>query len=133
MKRHITNVMGKARADGFAPGDMLINKCHGGEGLGATDNFPTNSKKRTLLEDYTFEENCTMNTRDYVFPHKSDAEVIDIMRHYGIVHDVPGDGSCGYHCMMVLLRRMKLMSREVKTDQYQVVSRYVGVPYLKGR
>ena len=48
MKRHIPNAMGKARADGFAPGDMLINKIHGGEGVGATDNFPTNSKKRTL-------------------------------------------------------------------------------------
>jgi hypothetical protein len=133
MKRHITNAMGKARADGFAPGDMLINKIHGREGVGATDDFPTNSKKRTLHEHYTVDENCTMSTKDYVFPHKSEAEAIDIMRRYGIVHDVPGDGSCGYHCMMVLLRRMKLMSREVKTDQYQVVSRCVGVPYLKGR
>jgi len=64
MKRHTTHAMGKARADGFAPGDMLINKFHGGEGVGATDVFPTNSKKRTLLENYTVEENCTMNTRD---------------------------------------------------------------------
>ena len=58
MERHITNA--------FAPGDMLINKIHGGEGVGATDDFPTNSKKRTLHDDYTFDENCRMNTRDYV-------------------------------------------------------------------
>jgi hypothetical protein len=55
MKRHITNAMGKATADGFAPGDMLINKFHGGEGVGvgATDIFLTNFKKRTLSEDFT--------------------------------------------------------------------------------
>ena len=47
MKRNIKNAMGKAIADGFAPGDMLINKFHGGEGVGATDKVPTNSKKRT--------------------------------------------------------------------------------------
>ena len=118
MKRHITNAMGKARAAGFAPGDMLINKIHGGVGVGATDNFPTNSKKRTLHEDYTVDENCRMNTRDYVFPHKSEAEAIDIMRRYGIVHDVPGDGSCGYHCMMLLLRRMKLIDSTLSVTQF---------------
>ena len=119
MKRHITNAMGKARADGFALGDMLINKFHGGEGVGATDYFPPNSKKRTLPEDYTVEENCTMNTREYVFLHKSEAEAIDIMRHYGIVHDVPGDGSCGYHCMMLLLCRMKLIDNTLSVTQYR--------------
>ena len=51
MKRHVTNAMGKATAD-----DMLINKFHGGEGVGATDIFPTNSKKRTLSEDFTVEK-----------------------------------------------------------------------------
>ncbi len=61
MKRNIKNVMGKARADGFAPGDMLINIFHGGEGVGATDDVPTNSKKRTS-EDFTVDKNCTMNT-----------------------------------------------------------------------
>ncbi len=64
MKKHITNAMGKARADGFAPGDMLINKIHGGEGVGATDIFPTNSKKRKLPEDNTVDKNCTLNIRD---------------------------------------------------------------------
>jgi hypothetical protein len=30
MKKHIIKGMGKAKADGFAPGDMLINKFNGG-------------------------------------------------------------------------------------------------------
>jgi len=51
MKRHITNAMGKARADGFTL-NMLINKFNDREGVGETDVFPTNSKKRTLSEDY---------------------------------------------------------------------------------
>ena len=34
MKRNIKNAMGKAIADGFAPGDMLINTFHGGEEAG---------------------------------------------------------------------------------------------------
>ena len=66
MKSNIKNAMGKAIADGFAPGDMLINKFHGGQGVGASDEVPTNSKKRTS-EDYTVDKNCTMNTGDYVF------------------------------------------------------------------
>jgi hypothetical protein len=56
MKRHITNAMGKGTADGFAPGDMLINKFHGGDRVGTTDIFPTNSKKRTLSADFTLEK-----------------------------------------------------------------------------
>ena len=118
MKRNIKNAMGKAIADGFAPGDMLINKFHGGQGVGASDEVPTNSKKRTS-EDYTVDKNCTMSTGNYVFPHKSSAEAIDIMRRYGILHDVPGDGSCGYHCIMLLLRRMKLIDITLSVTQFR--------------
>ena len=119
MKRNITNAMGKARSHGFTPGDMLINKFHGGEGVGATYIFPMNSKKHTLSEDSTVENNCTLNTRDYVFPHKSESEAINIMRRYGIVHDVPGDGSCGYHCMMLLLRMMQLIDNTLSVTQFR--------------
>ena len=97
MKRNIKNAMGKAIADGFAPGDMLINKFHGGQGVGASDEVPTNSKKRTS-EDYTVDKNCTMSTGNYVFPHKSSAEAIDIMRRYGILQAVVIIASC-YCCV----------------------------------
>ncbi len=40
------------------------------------------------------------------------------MRRYGIVHDVPGDGSCGYHCMMLLLRRMQLIDNTLSVTQF---------------
>ena len=135
MKRNIKNAMGKARADGFAPGDMLINNFHGGEGVGATDEVPTSSEKRTS-EDYTVDKICLMNTGDYVFPHKSSAEAIDIMRRYGIVHDVPGDGSCGYHCIMFLLHRMQLIDITLTVSQFRQgnlefiqtnMSKFIGV------
>ena len=41
------------------------------------------------------------------------------MRRYGIVHDVPGDGSCGYHCMMLLLRMMQLIDNTLSVTQFR--------------
>jgi hypothetical protein len=52
------------------------------------------SKQRPLSEDTTINDDCTLNTREYVFPHKSEAEAINILRRYGTVHDGPRDGSC---------------------------------------
>ncbi len=95
MKKHIIKGMGKAKADGFALGDMLINKFNGGDTVSAAAIVVTTikSKKHPLSEDTTIDDTCTLNTREYVFPHKSEAEAINILRRYGIVHDVSGDGS----------------------------------------
>ena len=41
------------------------------------------------------------------------------MRRYGILHDVPGDGSCGYHCIMLLLHRMKLIDITLSVTQFR--------------
>ena len=41
------------------------------------------------------------------------------MRCYGIVHDVPGYGSCGYHCMMLLLSKMNLIDNTLSVNQFQ--------------
>ncbi len=53
-----------------------------------------------------------------IFPHKSEAEAINILRRYGTVRDVPGDGSCGYRCMMLLLCRMKLIDNTLSVSQF---------------
>ncbi len=78
MKKHIIKGMGKAKADGFAPGDMLINKFNGGDTVSAAAIVATTikSKKRPSSEDSTIDDSCTLNTREYVFPHKSEAEAI---------------------------------------------------------
>jgi hypothetical protein len=118
MKKCITNMTGKARSDGFAPGDMLVNKFNGCDGVGATEVLPTISKTHPLSDDSTIDVNCTLNTRDYVFPHKSYAEAINIMRRCGIVRNVPGDDSCDYHCMMLLMLRMKLIDGTLRVTQF---------------
>ncbi len=122
MKEHIIKGMGKAKADGFAPGDKLINKFNGGESVSAAAIVATTikSKKHPLSEDTTtIDDTCTLNTREYIFPHKSEAEAINILRHYGTVHDVLGDGSCGYHCMMLLLHRMKIIDNTLSVTQFR--------------
>jgi hypothetical protein len=35
------------------------------------------------------------------------------------VHDVPGDGSCGYHAIMLLLCRMKLIDNTLSVTQFR--------------
>ncbi len=99
---------------------MLINKFNGGDTVSkaAIIAMTIKSKKRPLSEDSTIDDNCTLNTREYVFHHKSEAEAINILRHYGTVHDVPGDGSCGYHCMILLLHRMKLIDNTLNVTQF---------------
>jgi hypothetical protein len=87
MKKHITNEIKKAKADEFAPGDMLSNKFNSGDKqsvaaiLGAIK-----SKKSPLSEDTAIDDKCTLNTREYVFPDKSESEAIAILRSYGTVH-----------------------------------------------
>ncbi len=59
------------------------------------------------------------NPTEYIFPHKSTAEAIQILRRYGTVCDVPGDGSYGYHCVMLLLRRMKLIDNKLSVSLFR--------------
>ena len=63
-------------------------------------------------------ENCTLDTSEYVFPHKSETEALLILRRYGTVHDVPRDDSCGYHAIMLLLCRMKLIDNTLSVTQF---------------
>jgi hypothetical protein len=64
------------------------------------------------------EKNCTLDTSEYVFPHKSETEALLILRRFGTVRDVPGDGSCGYHAIILLLCRMKLIENTLSVTQF---------------
>ncbi len=119
LKKHIIKGMEKTKADGFAPGDMLINKFNGGDtGSAAAIVDAIQSRKRQLSKDTTMTENYTLDTSEHVFPHKSETEALLILRRYGTVCDVPRDGSCGNHAIMLLLCRMKLIDNTPSVTQF---------------
>ena len=64
-------------------------------------------------------ENIKVGTQEYVFTHKSETEALLILRRFGTVQDVPGDGSCGYHAIMLLLCRMNLIDSSVSVTQFR--------------
>ncbi len=47
-----------------------------------------------------------------------DQDVTALKELQTCLRDVPGDGSCGYDCMMLLLRRMKLIDNTLSVSQF---------------
>jgi hypothetical protein len=77
---------------------MLIDKFNGGDTEVSSALTGTNqSRKRPLHKENTARENGVLLTSEYIFPHKSENKALEILRRYGTVEDVPGDGNCGYH------------------------------------
>jgi hypothetical protein len=58
MKKHITKGMEKAKADGFAPGDMLINKFNSGD----TGSAPAIKDTIQYRKHQSMKKNCTLDT-----------------------------------------------------------------------
>ena len=56
------------------------------------------SRKRPLHKENTAGETGILLTSEYIFPHKSEKEAIEILRCYGTVEDVSGDGSLWLPC-----------------------------------
>ena len=120
MTSHIKKRLEKAKASGFAPADMLIDKFNGGDTEVSLALTGTNqSRKRPLHKENTARENGVLLTSEYIFPHKSENEALKILRRYGTVEDVPGDGNCGYHAIMLLLRQMKLINNTLSVSQFR--------------
>jgi hypothetical protein len=79
MKKHIIKGMEKANADGFAPVDMLINKFN----CGVTRSAPAIVDTIQYRKRQSMKENCTLDTSENVFPHKSETEALLILRRCG--------------------------------------------------
>jgi hypothetical protein len=45
-------------------------------------------------------------------------EAIKILKIYGTVTDVSGDGSCGYHAVMLLLNKLNLIPKDMTLYQF---------------
>ena len=67
-----------------------------------------------MSQDTIITENIKVSTQEYVFTHKSKTEALSILRRFG-----PGDGSCGYHVIMLLLCKMKLIDSSVTVTQFR--------------
>ena len=52
-----------------------------------------------------------------IHPHNSVEEAIAILRKYGKVIDVDGDGSCGYHATKLLLIKLDLITKDMSVSQ----------------
>ena len=117
---HIRKGLENAKASGFAPADMLIEKFNSGDTeVSSAVTGTIQSRKRPLHKENTAGETGILLTSEYIFPHKSEKEAIEILRRYGTVEDVPGDGSCGYHAIMLPLHRMKLIDNTLSVSQFR--------------
>ena len=99
---------------------MLIEKFNSGDTeVSSAVTGTIQSRKRPLHKENTAGETGILLTSEYIFPHKSEKEAIEILRRYGTVEDVPGDGSCGYHAIMLPLHRMKLIDNTLSVSQFR--------------
>ena len=120
MTSHIRKGLKKAKASGFALTDMLIDKFNGGDTeVSSALTGIIQSRKRPLDEENTARETGVLLMSEYIFPHKSEKEALEILRRCGTVENVPGDGSCGYHVIMLLLCRMKLIDSTLSVSQFR--------------
>jgi hypothetical protein len=52
----------------------------------------------------------------YKSNHKTFEEGMTMFQYYGIIKDVKGDGSCGYHALILLLQRMDLVDKDISVS-----------------
>ena len=94
-----------------------IQPVGGGGGLSGVPLTPLVSSEHILQT--TPLSPCKVNPIQYEFPHKSTDEAKVILRTYGTLQDVPADGSCGYHSIMLLLRRMQLIDNNLSVTEFR--------------
>jgi hypothetical protein len=56
---------------------------------------------------------------EYQSHHQTFDQGLAIMQAYGHVKDVPGDGSCGYHALILLLQRMDIIDKNKLVRQFR--------------
>jgi hypothetical protein len=118
LKKHIKTGMEKCKADGFALKDIFIDKL-----VSSNEANCDTSKERNLF----YSQDCTV-MRDHsikapdpiqqIIPHKSVEEAMNILKQYGTITDVPGDGSCGYPSVMLLLRKFNLIPKHMSVYRF---------------
>jgi hypothetical protein len=77
--------------------------------------------KGNILSQYDTNNDLSVKypipTQD-IFLHKSATDATNIVRYYGTIQDVPGDGSCRYHPVMLLLHKLNVINNDLSISQF---------------
>ncbi len=76
-----------------------------------------------ILQDGTVVSNYSIKAPDpiqQITPHKSGEEAMNILKQYGTITmtNVHGDGSCGYHSVILLLHKLNLIPKHMSVYQF---------------
>jgi hypothetical protein len=110
--------MDKCKADGFALEDIFIDKL-----VSSNEANCDTSEERNLFysQDGTVMSNYSTKAPDpiqQITPRKSVEEAMNILKQYGTITYVPGDGSYGYHSVMLLLGKLNLIPKHMSVYQF---------------
>ncbi len=110
--------MEKCKADGFALEDIFIDKLVSLDEANRDTSEERNlfySQDCTVMSDYSIK---ALDPIQQIIPHKSVEETMNILKQYGTITDVSGDGSCEYHSVMLLLRKLYLIPKHMSVYQF---------------
>ena len=94
-----------------------IERCTKDGGLAIVDIF--HNKLLCGNKDIESADVSAAPTVQYQSNHKTFDQGIAMLQEYGHVKDVPGDGSCGYHALILLLQRMDILNKNIFVGQFR--------------
>jgi hypothetical protein len=94
-----------------------IERCTKDGGLALVDIF--HDRLLSGNKDMESADVSAAPTVQYHSNHKTFEEGIAMLQGYGHVKDVPGDGSCGYHALMLLLQTMNIIDKNILVGQFR--------------
>ena len=93
-----------------------IERCTKDGGLAIEDIF--HNKLPSANKDMESANVSAAPTVQYQSNHETFEQGIAMLQGYGHVIDVPGDGSCGYHALLLLLSGMDILDKNIHVGQF---------------
>jgi hypothetical protein len=94
-----------------------IERCTKDGGLAIEDIF--HNKLPSANKDMESANVSAAPTVQYQSNHDTFEQGIAMLQGYGHVIDVPGDGSCGYHALLLLLSGMDILDKNIHVGQFR--------------
>jgi hypothetical protein len=80
-------------------------------------------------EDRTSADISAASPVQYQSSHETFEARMTMLQYYGLIKDVAGDGSCGYHALILFLQRMEVIDNDISVSQFcQNILHYAGWP-----